>query len=347
MNTIPQESPPKRYVAIRVLRFLALAASWLALTIWTAWAAGALQFDLPPGWLRDIMTIAFLLGAVAVVVLARRWKRIAGVAVLCLIVTGWWLSISASNDRDWQPNVSVTAQADIDGDSITIHGVRNCDYRTELDYTPRFGTRTVNLSKLTRVDMFLCYWGSPWLAHPFVSFQFENADPICFSIETRMEQGESYSTIGGLYRQFELIYVVAEERDLVRVRTEFREGEDVYLFRIRVDAGRTRQIFLDYLKVLNEMHESPRFYNLLTSNCTTNIQTHSVATSRSVRPWDWRILLPGKLDELIDMRKGFVSELPLPELKPRCHVNPTANRVGDAKGFSRLIREGIPGFEDE
>ena len=207
--------------------------------------------------------------------------------------------------------------------------------------------RTVRLSKLTRVDLFLCYWGSPWLAHPFVSFQFEDADPVCFSIETRMEHGEAYSTLGGLYRRYELIYVVAEERDLVRLRTDYRKGEDVYLFRIKIGAERTRQLFRDYLQVVNEMHETPRFYNVVTSNCTTNIQTHMVATSETPRPWDWRILLPGKLDEMIYTREGFVSELPLSDLKTRCLVNPTANRIGNAPDFSRLIRSGIPGFDNE
>jgi hypothetical protein len=339
----PSDPPPPRNLARRLARTLILALAWLVLSIWAIWAAGALHYDLPAT--RGVLSIAFLIGVLAIIVLARRWKRLIAVAALSVAVNGWWLTIAASNDRDWQPNVAVTAHADIDGDKVTIHNVRNCDYRTETDYTPRFSTRSVRLSKLTRVDMFLCYWGSPWLAHPFLSFQFEDADPIAISVETRMEKGEAYSTLGGLYRRYELIYVVAEERDLVRVRTNYRQGENVYLFRVDVSAERCRKLFLDYLRVINQMHERARFYNVLLTNCTTSIQSHSVATARRPRPWDWRILLPGKLDELIHMRDGFVAKMPLDELKPRCHVNPAANRIGDAPDFSRQIRVGIPGFE--
>ena len=127
--------------------------------------------------------------------------------------------------------------AEINGDEVTLHNVRNCDYRTETDYTPRWETRTVRLSQLTGIDLAINYWGSPWMAHPIASFQFADAPPLCFSIETRKEIGESYSAIGGLYRQFELIYIVADERDVIRVRTNFRHGEDVYLYRTTGAAG--------------------------------------------------------------------------------------------------------------
>jgi hypothetical protein len=199
---------------------------------------------------------------------------------------------------------------------------------------------------MTGVDIFLCYWGSEWLAHPFVSFQFEDQNPVCFSIETRKEVGEGYSALLGFFRQFELIYVVAEERDLVRVRTQYREGEDAYLFKTTVTPERARALFLDYVKTLNEMHRDPVWYNALTANCTTGIRMHAVATDENPKPWNWRILLPGKADELMHMRGGFaVDDLPLEELKQRGHVNAAANAAGRADDFPAIIRRGVPGFE--
>lgn len=314
---------------------------------WSAWCAAALAIDLPGGVPARLVSGVFAGLVVGILVVAPGWRRRVGLSVLaCGVVTGWWLSIPPSNDRDWQPDVSVTPRADIDGDSITIHGVRDCDYTTETDYVVHYGTRTVQLSKLTGVDVFLCYWGSEWLAHPFLSFQFEDQNPICMSIETRKEQGESYSALLGFFRQFELVYVVAEERDLVRVRTQYRVNEDAYLFKTTVTPERARAIFLDYLKTLNAMHEKAVWYNALTTNCTTGVRMHAVATTDKPAPWNWRILLPGKADELLYMRGGFAREdLPLAELKERGHVNAAANAAGRVDDFPALIRRGVPGFE--
>ncbi len=331
----------------RLLRGLLVATVAVVLLLWFVWAAAALSIDGPPGMAGMLLSGA-LAGAVlgVLVVVPGRARKGWGVALLCAAVTGWWFSIPPSNDRNWQPNAAVTPNAEIDGDTVTIHGVRDCDYRTEFDYTPHFGTRTVQLSKMTGVDVFIGYWGSEWIAHPFLSFQFEDQNPICLSIETRYEEGESYSALLGFFRQYELMYVVAEERDLVRVRTQYREGEDVYLFKTTVTPERARALFLEYLATLNDMYEHPRWYNALTDNCTSGIRTHAVATTENPRPWDWRILLPGKSDELMYERGGFESDLPLAELKERGHVNDAANAAGRVDDFPRRIRRGVPGFDE-
>lgn len=337
-------TPQRTKVLPRALRILALSLAWLVLAIWLSWSAGALWFDLPQSWPSGVLACAYLLAGIAAIALLRRRRRILTVAGMCAAVNAGWLLQSPANDRDWQPNVAVTAHAEIVGDTVTIHDIRDTEYRSEGDYTPHYRTRTVQLSKLTGADMFLCYWGSPWLAHPIVSFQFADAPPVAISVETRMEQGEAYTTLGGLYRRYELFYNVVEERDLVLLRTEHRVGEDVFLFRLEVTPERARAVFLDYLRTLNELHADARFYNVLSNNCTTNIRMHSTATDRNPRPWDWRILLPGKLDELIAMRDGFRSDLPLAELKPRSLVDDAANAAGRVDDFSRRIREGRPGF---
>jgi len=238
--------------------------------------------------------------------------------------------------------VADTAYAEIDGDSVTLHNVRNCDYRTETDYTARWDTRTFHLSQITGIDMAITYWGSPWIAHPIVSFQFADAPPVCFSIETRKTVGQSYSTVGGIYRQYELIYICSDERDVIRLRTNFRKGEDVYLYRLKISPEHARGRFLEYVAPMNALHEKPRWYNAVTTNCTTAIRTQHNPAHRPA--WDYRILVNGLGDEMLYERGAFDRSLPFAELKRRSLINPAAQSAGDAPDFSGRIRIGRPGF---
>jgi hypothetical protein len=258
-----------------------------------------------------------------------------------VVVLAWWLTIKPTEDRAWQPDVARRAWAEVGNDEITLHNVRNCEYRTETDYTPRWETRVVHLSKLTGVDLAINFWGSPWIAHPIASFQFADSVPIAISIETRKAIGQSYSALRGFYRQYELIYIPADERDVIRLRTNYR-GEEVYLYHTTASAERTRAIFLEYLKHLNQLHERAEFYNAVTDNCTTNIRVANVAAGGKVPPWNWRILLNGKGDELLYQR-GFIDrDLPFPELKARSFINPRAKLADESPNFSELIRVGLP-----
>ena len=228
----------------------------------------------------------------------------------------------------------------IAGDVVTFHQVRNFDYRTEKDFTPRYETRRLDLNKLRGVDLFLNYWGSPFMAHPIFSFDFGEEGRICFSIETRPEKGESYSALGGLYRKFELFYVVADERDVVRLRSNFRKGEDVYLYRLKAPFAKAS--FMEYVRTVNELHERPRWYNAITNNCTTAIRQQRAASQRA--PWDWRMLANGLIDNLMYERGVIDRSLPFAELKSLSRVNQRANDAGDAEDFSDRIREGLPGL---
>ena len=165
--------------------------------------------------------------------------------------------------------MAVLPYADIAGNQVTIHNIRNCDYRTETDFDVHHYDRTFNLDALRTVDLYLVTWGSPHIAHTMVSFGFTNGDYVCFSIETRKEKGEDYSAVKGLFRQFELTYIVADERDLVRLRTNYRQGEEACLYRLQVTPEQGRKLFLDYLRRANELHEHAEWYNALTDNCTT------------------------------------------------------------------------------
>src|SRR5438445_10262991 len=281
----------------KTVRFIWAGLGGLACVIATAWAPGALYFDLPITWRRSPLALSYGLAMLAVLFLVKgRWRAMGVVAGGFAVVLAWWFTIKPSNEGNWQPDVAQLAWAEVNGDEVTLHNVRNCDYRTETDYTPRWETRTVRISQITGIDLAVDYWGSPWIAHPIASFQFADAPPLCFSIETRKKLGQAYSTIGGLYRQFELIYIVADERDVIRVRTNYRK-EDIYLYRTTISPAHARERFLEYTHSLNALRNKPRWYNAITTNCPTTIRTQHPPHERL--PWDWRILLNGKGDELL------------------------------------------------
>src|SRR6059058_2015978 len=325
----------------KTVRFIWAGLGGLACVIATAWATGALYFDLPIAWLRSPLALIYGLATLAVLFLVKgRWRAIGVVAGGFAVVLAWWFTIKPSNEGNWQPDVAQKAWAEVNGDEVTLHNVRNCDYRTETDYTPHWETRTVRISQITGIDLAIDYWGSPWIAHPIASFQFADAPPLCFSIETRKKLGQTYSTIGGLYRQFELIYIVADERDVIRLRTNYR-NEDVYLYRTTVSPAQARQRFLEYIHSLNALRTTPRWYNAITTNCTTSIRTQHPRNERV--PWDWRILLNGKGDELMYERNVIVTGgLPFAELKSRSLIDTRARAANDSPDFSKLIRKDLP-----
>lgn len=175
-------------------------------------------------------------------------------------------------------NTRACAYATINGEHVAIHNIRNFDYRSETDFTPRYYDKTFDLNKLDSVDIIASYWVGEAIAHIIVSFGFAGTDFLAVSIETRRERNESYSPIAGFFKQYELFYVVADERDLLRLRTNYRKDppEDVYLYRIRPGpSANRRRFFLDYVREINSLAQKPEFYSTLTTNCTTSVLTHS------------------------------------------------------------------------
>jgi len=326
------------------LRVLGLTALGILLLLVTLWATAALSFDVRGPWLRVPLAALYVLGLLAVWVLVnRRWLAAGLTAAGFALVLAWWFTLQPSNERDWQPDVSLLPYTTTNGNQITLRNIRNCDYRTETDFDVRYYDKAFDLDKLRTVDLYMVYWGSPNMAHTMVSFGFEGGDHVCFSIETRKQKGQGYSAIKGLFRQFELIYIVGDERDLVRLRTNYRQGEEVYLFRLTGSPQKARAFFLDYVRRVNDLHRRPEWYSAITHNCTTSIRMQRAAADRA--PWDWRMLVNGYGDELLYERGMIATNLPLAELKARCHVNARARAADREADFSRLIRQGVPGTE--
>ena len=259
---------------LRPLVWVGRAGVGLGCSVLLGWMALAITFDFtllgPPGLRAGLGTLVPVGAGVALWrVRPLRWV-VAGVLGAFLVVLALWLAIPPSNARDWQPDVATLPYADIDGERVLVHNVRNAEYRTETDYTVRLEDRALDLATLRSLDLFLIYWGSPLIAHTILSWGFAGDQYLAISIETRKEQGETYSALRGFFRQYELTFVVADERDVVRLRTNVR-GEDVYVYRLDAPPADARVLLLRYLQEINELRARPQWYNALTENCTTAI----------------------------------------------------------------------------
>ncbi len=258
----------------------------------------------------------------------------------CAAVTCWWLSIRPSNDRDWQPDVARTPTAQRQGSVVTVRDVRDFDYRTETDFTERWDERRYDLDRLVGLDLFISYWGPTLYAHTILSWDFEGSPPLAASIETRKEKGEAYSAVLGFFRQFELVYVLADERDVIRLRTGFR-GERVFLYRLDTSPAGARALLEQYLSEANALASQPAWYNAFTENCTTAIWRNVRALSPG-NPFDWRLLANGHVDRMLYERGRLDTSLPFAELRQRSDVTERAKACASRADFSRCIREGLP-----
>ena len=330
---------------MRLAGLVALAALLLGSAGWGVLAL--VYFNHASAALRVPLAVAFAL--IAVVALAAlafpTWHgyALAGYAVVFALLLWRWSAIEPSNDRDWQPQGARLAWADIAGDQVTLHDIRNFDYRTETEFTPAYYDRSFDLRQLDSVDLLAVYWMGPAIAHVFLSFGFQGKDYVAISIEARKERGEGYSSIEGFFRQYELHYVVADERDVIRVRTNYRRDppEDVYLYRLRGTREDARRLFLEYLAEVNRLKDRPEFYNTLITNCTTNIWLHSRVVPG--RPsLSWRVLISGYVPELLRDSGRLESELPFAELRRRSRINDLAMAADKADDFSQRIRAHLP-----
>jgi len=265
-------------------------------------------------------------------------------AALFVGVLTWWLFIPPSNDRPWQTEVAVLPRAVVDGDSVHITGVRNFDFRSRDDFTPRYEEREVLLSHLTAVDLYVSFWMEGPVGHTFVSFIFDNAPPVSISIETRPEIGEGFAPIASMFKQLELIYVVGDEHDLVGLRVNHRD-EEVFLYRLQISPESARKLFLVYLERINELADQPEWYHLLTNSCTVNIVRYANVVGRP-GSFNIRHLLNGLISSYL-YGAGFLdTSLPYDELRRRSRINEAVRAADDAPDFSRRIRESLPGFPD-
>lgn len=335
-------STTSRSARPRAWRSWARRSAWAGValvdTLCVAWGALALRIDGPAAiWL----VVAFVACSGALLFWLRpRWLGQGAFLLAFAALLAWWFGIEARNDRRWLADVARPPRLEIEGDQLTVHELRNFDYRSDTDFTPRWEERRYDLSRLVGVDVLLSDWGAPGIVHTLLSWEFDDAEPLAISIETRKEVGESYSALRGFFRQFELYYAVADERDVIRVRTNCR-GERVRLYRLNVSVPVARALLLGYAERINRLASEPAWYNALTANCTTTIRLH-VSDLGLARRLDWRLFANKYSDELLYLRGALDTTLPFEELRRRSDTTDAARAAGDDPDFSRLIREGLP-----
>ena len=332
----------------RAVKGMGLALLTLVLIALSAWGVLAIYYsDLNSGTLRTALAAVFgVLGFLVVfafVLDAWRWPAACAFLGTFLAVVAWWTTIEPSNDRDWRPEVARLPYATQDGNRITLHDIRDFEYRSETDFTPRYYDKTFDLDKLDSVDLLAAYWMGPAIAHTFVSFGFGGRDYVAMSAEMRSTPGEGYSPIKGLFKQYELIYVVGDERDLIGLRTTYRKDppEDVYLYRVRGPIENLRRFFMDYIRQINALAERPAFYNTLTTNCTTNLLLHTRVNPGHPR-YSWQVLLSGYFPEYAYEEGRLDTDLPFAELRKRSRINAVAEAADAAPDFSQRIRADLP-----
>jgi len=279
-----------------------------------------------------------LLVAAAVLYRLPRGAAAAVLVAQCVVVLAWWTTIEPSHDRRWSPAQARLPRAEIDGPRVTLHNIRNFRYRTPKDWDQDFYDATFDTRELRGVDFIVSYFSEfAGIAHTMVSFRFAEERYLVISIEVRKERGETYSPLRGLFRQYELMVVAGDERDLVALRALFRQ-QDVYVFPVRAPRERVAKFFLGMIRRINALAERPEFYNTLFSNCTSNLVKQLEEVRRIPLGFDYRVLLPGYSDELAYELGLIDNRITLEEARRRYRINERAMQDGGSERFSLAIR---------
>lgn len=323
------------------------------------WGAGALWYRgqrwhlaLTVGW-----GVLYLIGLAGLWLDSLWWLAVPGLALLAVLA--WWQTIQPAHNRDWALDVSQLLRVEQQGQQVRLHNVRNFDWRSREDVTPRWEIRDYDIDQIVSIDLVCSYWMGPIIAHTLVSFGFADGRHLVFSVEVRRLAGEEFSAIGGLFRQCELVVVAADERDIVRTRSNIR-GEDVYLFRVALPRDETRALFHAYLRQAEALIDTPRFYNTLTSNCTTLIYDMVKRIDPRI-PWNYRLLASGYLPDYLYELGALPTQCSLAELRRRGHINtraiasdpatsgagPSTHQDQASPHFSQAIRRGLPRLSDQ
>ena len=327
--------------------FLGRAAASLLVLLSALWACLALWYQLPATPALKIaaavLWVGFGLAAIALLWRGKAARALLSYAVGFVMVLAWWHTILPSQNRVWADDVARQMTSRVEGSVVTMDNVRNFDWRSDTDYTPRWETRRYDLDRLRSVDVALSYWSGPAIAHTLVSFGFDDGQFVTFSIEIRKERGERFSSVGGFFKEFETSLVAADEHDVLRVRTNVRE-EDVYMYRVRLPQPEMRSLFLAYLGEGAALVRAPSFYNTLTANCTTivfDLARHIVPGL----PMDYRLLASGYLPEYLYDVGGLAPGFSMDALRSAGRITDRARAADRNPGadFSQAIRQGLPG----
>jgi hypothetical protein len=331
--------PPGADCQLAMVRLLTVIVCPLAI-----WGCFALWYRAPGARALRIMAVALWAAFSLTILLALPAPRagLAG-AVFAAMFCGlllWWRHLRPSNDRVWADDVARMTGGSVEGNRVVLSNVRNFDWRSVTDYTQRWETRIYDLDRLASVDLIVSYWTIRAIAHVLISFGFDDGDQVVFSVEIRREKDEEFSAIGGFFKEFELSVLAADERDVIRLRTNVRR-EDDYLYRLRIPPAAMRSLFLAYIEQANRLVRVPRFYNTITVNCTTlvhQMMNHIVGNL----PLDYRLVFSGYLPAYVYQVGGLDRRYTLEHLRSIGRITERARRSDRSASFSADIRQGVP-----
>ena len=307
-------------------------------TVISLWMTGAIYYDVCGGikWARMIAW-GWVVGVALLFIF---WQPVWQPFLVLLSVTGlfviWWLRLKPSHQRDWDSCVSVLPQATTRDEVVTIENVRNFEYRTLSDYTPHYETRKYSLANLRGGDIIFFNWGSPWMCHPVLVYDFGPDGRICISIEVRYRKGQDYSIIRSLYRQQELIIVTADERDIILRRTKYAKNQTAHLYNVKLSLDAIRTAFLDTVWAVNDLYQKPRWYHGLTMNYTTSYYW----LPNSNTPLTWQVIINGRLDQAFYELGRLDRSIPFEELRRLSLINDIANAAPEA-GFGEYLHREL------
>lgn len=316
------------------MRGLRAVLFWLAFLIGAAWAATALWVQFPAApWVLGIFGLVALGVAIAQLKTRWGWATLGGVAA---VIGLWYVTLTPRLDRDWADDVAHIVTGGIVGDRVTLHNVRAFRWQDDTNATQAWETRSYDLSQLTGADVITSSWSSPAIAHVLVSFGFSDGQRVVFSVEIRKEKGESFSSVGGFFRQFELALIAADEADIVKLRTNFRD-EDVHLYPVNLPQPALRTMFLQYVDLGNRISTQPEFYNTVTANCTSVVWGLTHALKADV-PWDSSLLLSGHLPGFMQRMGILQDQGALDDIIQRAAISAKAKALPDGADYSVGIR---------
>ena len=267
----------------------------------------------------------------------RRMLTIMFLLTASCAVFWWWTNLRPSHDRQWSQLSAVLPIVKIDGDTAAVQSIRNFKYAADGDYIPGYYDKTFDLNKIETLDLIISYWGDDEItAHSMLSFGFKGGGYLCVSVEARAEDGEEYSGIAGMFRKYELIYVLGDEIDLIGSRTGVRK-ERVYLYPTNTSPADVRKLFEKIAARVNQIAKTPEFYNTITDNCTTCL----AYSGQSIVPpgsFDYRLLLNGYADQMACDNGWIATDDSFAETRERHYINQYVESKAGAANFSRLIR---------
>jgi hypothetical protein len=326
------------------LHFAGLSLATLVAGCASIWAAMALWYRISGSRIVKASVVC-LWGVFSLTLAIAAWR---GHGAICAgaFVLGfagllvWWCRLRPTNCADWADDVSRMSAGEICGNRVTLHNVRNFDWRTNTDYTQRWETRTYDLDGLRSVDMVMSYWRGPAIAHMVTSFGFDGGAHVAFSVEIRRRRTQQFSEIGGFFKDFELSIIAADEYDVIRLRSNVR-GERVFVYRLILPEPAVRRLFLAYVAEANKLVDSPRFYNTVTVNCTTLVY-QMMRPIVGHLPLSYRLLFSGYMPEYAYRVGGFDQRHTLEELRSLGYASERARQSGRRENFSSDIRRGVP-----